>query len=793
MASVNARLPRIILKIALGVFALAAAPVLAMITIALLALPDTAGTISLPGAAEPVRIERDRHGVPWISAASATDAYFALGYVHAQDRLFQMELTRRTGQGRLAEIIGATGVGSDKFMRTLGLYRLAQDQAARLDPEIAAMVNAYVNGINAFLDHRRGPLPIEFTLLWFDPEPWQPADALVWQKLMGLQLSGNWNEELLRAQLVRHLGPEKAAALFPDISRAGPVTVADAAPSYVGALRTAMTRVVEPTLASNIWALAPARTATGGAILANDPHLNFGAPNLWYLAGLSYPGVTLTGATVPGVPFHLLGHNGRLAWGFTTTHGDTQDLFIESVIDDATYQGPTGPTSFETAKEAITVRFGAPVEFTVRRTDHGPVVSDLLSPEKRGSDRTALALSATLLAPDDRTVEGIYRMARATSVQDFLAASAQFHAPQQNAMFADAAGGIGYTVVGRAPMRRNPDCQGLAPVSAVAGHCEWIGWVPARELPQRLNPSEGVLINANNRVVGADYPYLIAADWPESYRAERIEATIADRAGITVDETIHLQLDQVSLMARDLLPVLLSQVDGETLQHSDLIAALSRWQGNASRERVEPLALAAWMAMVKQRLLADDLGTLYDEFFGERPTLIKSILTDAPAWCDVVATSDIETCAGQTTLAWHDAIRWLTDRAGPDPASWSWQSFHVAEFQHPLFGAIPGLEWVGSFSIATGGDNATVNRGSPARASARRPFRHRHGPGYRAVYDLADLSRSRFTLAGGQSGQLFSRHADDLLTNWRDGRYFELRRPTAGDPDVRLLELRPVQ
>ncbi|MDX2223425.1 MAG: penicillin acylase family protein, partial [Rhodospirillaceae bacterium] len=727
--------------------------------------------------------------IPRIAAASHADAYFALGFVHAQDRLFQMELMRRTGQGRLAEVIGRPGLGTDRFMRTLGLYRLAEDAVAALDPGAREAVERYAAGVNAFLSDG-GPLPPEFQMLMIDPEPWRPADSLVWQKLMGLQLSGNWGEELLRAQLNARLGPDRAMRLFPDASRIGPATVA-----VNERLARELSRLVwaaaPPTLASNIWAIAPTRTATRGAILANDPHLNFSAPNLWYLAVLSYPGVTLTGATVPGVPFHLLGHNGKLAWGFTTTHGDTQDLFVEAPAGDGQYITPDGPRAFETRAETINVRFGEPETLTVRATRHGPVISDLLEPAERasaGGPDAIIALSATLFAPDDKSSSGIYRMARAETVAAFMAAAEDFHAPQQNVMAADTEGSIGYLAAGRMPMRA-AGCDGQAPADGASGACDWRGWVPFAELPRRIDPADGVLINANNRIVGPDYPHLIAADWPEGYRAQRIADTIADRAGVTLAETARLQHDSVSLMARDLTPLMLGLLAPVADQDRDLAMRLAAWDGSAVRDRIEPLLFTLWLEKLKAAVLADDLGEVFAEFRGERPALIRAILTTDTAWCDDVRTTAPESCADQANLAWREALAWLRANRGDDPAGWRWGEVHIARFAHPIFPMIPGLRELGSFAIATDGDNFTVNRGSPSASSSAAPFRHRHGAGYRAVYDLADLNRSQFSLAGGQSGHPLSPNVEDLLVDWRDGNY--LRIAPQAPRDARALVLEP--
>lgn len=747
------------------------------VLMAFLALPKTSGTLRITDLSAPVSVTRDARGVPWIDAQSSTDAYIALGYVHAQDRFFQMEMMRRLGQGRLAELIGSMGVRSDRFMRTLGLYRATVDAVATLDADTLAAAKAYAHGVNAFLTN--APLPLELKLLFATPEPWQVADSLVWQKLMGLQLSGNWSEELSRAAVIAKLGPERAAELYPDAGAASPTTMAQLPLEFATDLRNAMLAVVRPSLASNIWAVGRDRSETGAPLLANDPHLNFQSPNLWYLAGLSYPGVKLVGATVPGVPFHLLGHNGTLAWGFTTTHGDTQDLFVETPSDDGqSYQTPDGPQRFDVREEIIRVRFGKAETLNIRSTRHGPVISDLL-PEREmagiGGKGRIVALSATLLAPDDHSSDAIFQMARAGDVAAFTEAAARFHAPQQNVMYADKTS-IGYLAVGRIPLRAGSDCDGMLPADGATGACDWMGWAPFNMQPQRVDPEDSLLINANNKIVPDDYPVLIAKEWHEGYRAQRISDVLRADTQSSLIEMQNLQLDRVSLMARDLLPLLIDRLSGPEREHK-LIEQLKLWDGTAAADRIEPLVFALWMERVKSYLLGDDLGGILDELWGARPTLVKSILTDKPHLCDDVTSSPVENCEQQVTKAWANTLAWLDANTSPEPKDWFWGHWHVARFDHPLFANVPVLRGLGSFSVPTGGDDYTVNRGSFASSVATLPFRHRHGAGYRAVYDLADLNRSLFSMAGGQSGHAFSSHATDLLKDWAGGVYFPLVTP----------------
>lgn len=756
---------------------------------AYLALPSTSGDVRAEGLSAPVTITRDEHGVPWIEANSAADAYFALGYVHAQDRFFQMEMMRRLGQGRLAEILGPLGVNSDRFMRTLGLYRRTLQAIPSMDADTLSMAKAYSLGVNAFLNTPGNHLPLELRLLFITPEPWQIADSMVWQKLMGLQLSGNWPDELSRAAVIAKLGPERAADLWPDAASASPVTLVGLSEKFVTDLRSAMLSVVTPTLASNIWAVAGTRTDTGSPFLANDPHLGFQSPNLWYLAGISYPGLRLIGATTPGVPLHLLGHNGSVAWGFTTTHGDTQDLFVETVSDDdMSYRTPEGWQPFETREETIHVRFGAPQKITVRSTRHGPIVSDILPEGDLGAANLggkAVALSATLLAEDDHSVDALFRMARAASAQEFIAAARRFHAPQQNVMFADHES-IGWLSAGLIPLRKDAACDGLLPADGASGACDWVGWAPFDLQPQSLNPASGELINANNKIVPDDYPVMVAKEWHEGYRAQRIADVLADRTDLTLDDMAALQADQVSLMAEDLLPLLLNRLSPE-LRKDPLIEQLSSWNGDTSSGRSEPLAFALWMENLKARLIGDELGDQKGELWGARPALMKSILKDKTVWCDDTATTPVETCEMQVAAAWRDAKSWLDANATPAQNGERWGRWHVARFNHLLFGNIPGLSWLGRISAETGGDDYTVNRGTFAPSTAAIPFRHRHGPGYRAVYDLADLNRSLFGIAGGQSGHVLSPHFADLEPDWAKAKLFPMVPPAAdGRPHLLL-------
>jgi penicillin amidase len=747
-------------------------------------LPETRGRLVLPGLHQEVSIYRDRDGVPHIFAADDADAYFALGFVHAQDRLFQMDFQRRLGAGRLAEVAGAKALDIDRTMRTLGLYRAADASLDALSPDVRGALEAYARGVNAFLTTRSGAWPPEYYVLGTAPERWRPADSLVWGRLMALSLSGNWRGEALHAQLAQRLSVEQLDDFYADRGVGGPITLASpveksqAGDALFARALAALPDVIRPRLASNVWVVDGRYTQSGKPILANDPHLGFGAPGVWYLARITTPTLVLAGATAAGVPFHLLGQNGAIAWGMTTTGADTQDLFVERVADGdpAAYETPDGPRAFETRTETIGVRDAADVTITVRATRHGPVISDVEAAAAAvAGDHTVLALAATALRPDDRTAEAFYRLDRATDWPTFTRALADFGAPVQNVFYADRAGTIGMMTPGLIPMRRAGD--GFMPTRGWDDSGAWDGFIPFDELPQRKDPTDGLLVNANNRVVGDDYPHFISRDWDAPYRAERILTLLHEGTAGTVASHRALQLDIVSPMSAELLPLMLASVrrNERTARALDLLAA---WDGRMSRDRPEPLIFVAWLRELDRDLFADELGDLFPRMWDLHPRLIARTLRDDTRWCDDVTTAETETCAMQVGRALDQALDALSRRYGADVAAWRWGRAHQARHDHPIFDRIPLLRDLADLELPADGGNDTINRGAMHVASERDPFADVHGAGYRAVYDLGDPDGSMFVIATGESGNPLSAHYGDFLERWRNGG----ARPLAGSP-----------
>jgi penicillin amidase len=520
--------------------------------------------------------------------------------------------------------------------------------------------------------------------------------------------------------------------------------------------------------------VAGQHTATGKPILVNDPHLGLNAPILWYLARIVTPELTLTGATVPGVPLHVLGHNGRIAWGFTTTGTDVQDLFVEKVdpADSRRYLTEGGSVSFTNREEVIRVRFGEDVRMTVRATRHGPVISDIDERAREAAGQgNAIALAFTGLAGDDTTGHALYRLNRARNWDEFRDALRLHHTPQQNVVFADIEGNTGFISPARVPIRSRGI--GRYPVPGWTGDYEWTGFVPFEALPQAFNPPSGRIVNANNAVVGPDYPYFLTRDWEEPYRAERIEQLLSGQKTLyAIADGERMVMDSVSLAARDLLPLLLSTQSQRAASRRSL-ELLRNWDGFAGRDRPEPLIFAAWLRTLGRTLYADELGAAVDDFSGLQPRTVKRMLSEKTAWCDDVDTEVLESCADMLTRSLDGAVEDLARRHGEDVASWRWGAAHRAPFAHTPIGFVPVLRDLLDIGIDTDGDSYTVNRGA-SYGEGPTPFAHRHGAGYRAVYDLADLDNSRFMIATGQSGNPLSPRYGDYVRRWRDGEHFRV-------------------
>jgi penicillin amidase len=740
-----------------------------------LTIPGSRQTAAIPGLSDAVDITYDADWVPRIRAGSALDAATALGFVHARDRMFQLELMRRAASGRLSEIAGSATLPIDRMMRTLGLRQRAVADLAALPPDTQAMLTAYARGVNAWIDLKGRFAAPEFLVLGA-PEQWQAADSLLWAKTMGLWLSMNWRQELSRqalagrvpAPLLDQLWPRQPGVPAPD-AMLQPLTRFAAAASRLAAILPHFPApYTMPSSASNEWAVDGRHTASGAPLLAGDPHLAFSFPGIWYLARIDIPARTipppapnntpgpaapiqaparvLAGATAPGVPFLVIGHNGKIAWTFTTTGADVQDIFIETPAGPNEYQTPDGPRPFVVREERIKVRGQADVVLTVRETRHGPVISDLDHP-----DGPIMAVAMGNLQPGDTAASGLLALNDAGSVQEAGAAAAKISSPAQNLLVADAKT-IGLFVTGQVPIRRAGD--GSAPVPGDGSH-DWIGWAAGDQLPHSVSPASGRLVNANEPVWPPDFPIFMARDTFGDWRAKRIREILEKSDRHTPADFAAMQTDVVDTFARQVLPTLLA-VPGVSGASDKAFRLLHDWDGAAVMDSPAPLIFNAWMeafytAVLRHAGLTTGVGAPVSDF-------VASVLSPAGAhWCD-------GDCTPMLRDALADAVKDLGARFGDDPAAWRWGDVHQAVFAHPILRGVPLLGSFTTITIPSPGNDNTLDRGGTDLA-----FRSVHGASYRGVYDLADLDHSLFMITPGQSGNPFSSHARDFALRWRDG------------------------
>ena len=800
---------RWLIRLATGAIVLGLVAFLLLYYILSRSLVDYSEDFTVPGIKAPVEIVRNNDNVPHIFGANDADVFYALGFAHAQDRLWQMTMLRRTAQGRLSEVFGPATVKVDELMRRLDLYGLALESVAAQDPQTLAALTAYSNGVNAWIGEinkgARGRGAPEFFL--FSPEiaAWAPADSIAILKLMALQLTGSAQSEVLRARVSLLLSPDRLGDILPDDPGQAVATIPDFASLVPGV--APLSRPVDFALgpfsplaepgragASNSWAASPGRSAAGGSLLANDPHLDLTAPTIWYLARLELQSGGVIGGTIPGVPAVIVGRSERLGWGLTTAYLDDQDVLIEELNPDnpEEYRTPDGWAAFTSRQSIITVKDADPVTLTLRWSRNGPVLTgglfDLGTITPGGH---VAALSWTALSGADTTMTAAMRLMQSGSVAEALEAGRLHIAPAQNLMLADA-NGIALQVVGAMPARdaAHPS-QGRMPVLGADPAAGFKGILPYEDNPRFVNPAAGLLGNTNNKIIDRPFPNHLSFDWGDTQRIQRWLTLMKTREVHTRESFIEAQLDTVNPTARALLPLIGADLwftgeaapEGtpERLRQRALVL-LAEWNGEMNEHMPEPLIAEAWMRALMDRLIRDELGAMADSFTHISPVFIERVFRNiggASVWCDVVQSAAVETCADLSRTALDEALLRLTERYGPNLESWRWGDAHQATHDHPVLGDVPFLRYFVNIRQSTSGGDDTLMRGV-TRGTGGEPFQNVHSAGYRGVYDFADPDSSVFITATGQSGHPLSRHYDDLGELWRRGEYI----PMSLDPDL---------
>ncbi|APE43327.1 penicillin acylase family protein [Sulfitobacter alexandrii] len=786
-------------------------------------LPDYNDDVEVAGLTAPVEIVRDNANVPHIFGEDDLDVFFGLGFAHAQDRMWQMITLRRTAQGRLSEVFGAATLNTDRLLRRFDIYRLSVQSVDALDPATRAKLEAYSAGVNARITQintealgRGAP---EMLLFNAPMAPWRPADSIAITKLMGLQLSAHLQAEVLRARVSLALPePDRIRDILPDVPGPGVAALPEYAQIVPGVTRFAENIPLDPhplspfkdiafAGASNAWAAAPSRSASGGTLLANDPHLGFSAPSIWYLARMELASGGVIGGTIPGIPAVLTGRSATLGWGLTSAYVDDQDVHIEALNPDdgEQYRTPEGFKDFVTRSSIITVKDADPVTVTLRWTDNGPVLPgshyNLASITPPGH---VASLSWTVLSAKDTSLAAALDLMEAKSIAEAIRASERYIAPAQNLTLVDRQQ-IAMKTIGALP-RRDPAHQskGRLPSPGWIAANRWQGVMPFTANPAFVAPAGGILGNTNNKTVDRPFPNHVSYLWGDTQRIQRWQRLMQGRQVHTRDSFIEAQLDTVSFTARSLLPLIGADLwftegtapDGTAeRQRQRALGLLAEWSGEMNEHLPEPLIYAAWLRALQARLIQDDLGPLAAEFTHVEPLFIERVFRDvdgASAWCDVRQSAPVETCPDMARLALDDALIWIDENWGSQLESLRWGDAHQATHDHPVLGKVPVLRYFVNIRQSTSGGDNTLQRGR-TKGTLPDPFDNVHGAGYRGVYDFADPNSSVFITSTGQSGHFLSRHYDDLAQLWRRGEYIpmSLDEDLARAASVGITTLRP--
>ncbi len=777
------------------------------------ALPDLQGTRTATGVLARVEIVRDRFGVPHIYAHSDDDAYFGLGYCHAQDRLFQMEVLRHVGQGRVSELFGKATLKTDRLFRTLDLQGVGRRMLAAARPEALRGLESYARGVNlAAREAAARGLPIEFLVLGRSFEPAKPDDFLGVLGYMAWGLDMSWTFDPLVERIVAKVGPERAGQLFPwnfggEPSVHPPPEPAPIVPTpTVGAPRPAATldlfdltpfedrllATLPPLRASNNWVLGPSRTTTGKPILANDPHLSHGLPAIWYEAHLKTPTLDVIGITLPGLPMVVIGHNRDIAWGFTNVMLDSGDFFVEKLAGDRV-QGADGWVPIEKRVEVIRVKGEPDERLEVRSTPHGPLVGQLRDDEKR-----PLAFRWNYVAATDANeIDGFYLLNRARDWPGFRDALSRFGAIAQNVAYADREGHIGLQTTGRIPRYRAPRLDGTRFRDGWEWRDDWDGFIPFDRNPSSLDPPQGFLASANNPTV-AQSPYYISNQWEPVDRIRRIQQLIAMKDRFSVEDVARMQSDTTLVQAQELVPLVFDAFGNTPPADPAERAALDtlrNWDFDMRADRAAPALFAYFHRRLYESVFADELGAELLRAFRSRANvwaiaLREALYGRAGDWLDRSETPEREDRRAVVRLAWKGAVRDLVSRFGDDPRSARWGDVHTLTFRHSLGRGSRLLALYfdrGPFPVS--GHTGSVNK----MEYAFDDFRVTAGPSMRQITDLADLDRSLAILPSGQSGLPASPHYDDLMRLWLRGEYhpFPMSRPAVDAIAAARLVLEP--
>lgn len=815
------------IRIGLGLLALLAAVLLIGAGLVYFSIddsyPQVDGEIQLDGLSAPVDVYRDKAGIPHIYASTEHDLFFAQGYVHAQDRFWQMDFQRHVGSGRLSELLGSATIETDRFLRTMGWERVAQQELETMDARARAMLEAYAEGVNAYIaEHKGTGASLEYLFLNilnsnYEAEPWTPINTLVWAKAMAWDLRDNMDSEIERAILLNQFPPERVAELFPAYPDEAPIIVPDFVISESSAAlpSTATTAATMPNealtlfegvdaqiavldqilggnpeaeLGSNSWVISGDLSATGAPLMANDPHLDASIPSIWYQNGLHCRPVgpdcqfETVGVSFVGAPGIIIGHNARIAWGFTNLGPDVMDLFVIKVNPENKNQYEMNGkwVDMEVIPDRIVVAGGENVSLFVRITQFGPIISDSYG-DLTDFDQTAgielpdnydIALSWTALEPG-RTFESIFRLNRAQNFDEFREAASYYVVPSQNLLYADVDGNIGYQMPGHIPVRAAGD--GRLPAPGWTDEYAWTGYIPFEELPYALNPASGYIVAANNAVVSEAYPYQITDQWDLGNRATRIVDMIEAANGpIDADYYQMMHADSMNLGALDMIPYL-AELSFDDDKLTRLRDSMLTWDGQQTISSADAAVFNAFLMNLLAQTFHDELPEAYWPGGGNRWYAVYETLLADPqnAWWDDVSTSEVENRDDILRSSFAAGITELEARLGDDASKWAWGDLHTITFQHGVMSDFPLID-----SLFNRGPFESSGGGSLVNATAWEAYNGDYTigslPSKRTIFDMGNWENSLQINITGQSGHAYAEHYIDLAKVWADVEYMPM-------------------
>lgn len=732
-------------------------------------LPQLKGEVIVSGMTNAVEVTRDKNGVPHITAQSEKDLYIAQGYVQAQDRLFQMDLSRRQASGMLSEVVGAATIDKDKFFRTLGLRRAAEASYPEYDQSSRDAMQWFADGVNVFMKEAKaeGTLPLEFKLLKYEPAEWTPTDSLTIGKYMAFDLGGHWSGQAFRYWALGTFSKEKAYDLFPSYPKDAPEILSAYEEVDMNLEKSFASAVIPPEFnGSNNWVVSGEKSESGKPLLADDPHLSLATPSIWYQMHLQSDSMNVSGVVFAGVPGIILGHNDHIAWGVTNTGPDVQDLYIEK-------RNPVNPHQFlynnkwedaKVFKEPIAVKDEKTLEYEVIETRHGPIMSEFAFDKKQN---TALSMKWTALMPSTE-FQAVLSMNKAKDWNEFEQALEDFHVPTQNFVFAGADGTIAYKANGKIPIRKKGD--GMIPVPGWTDEYEWEGFIPYDELPRSVNPEEGFVATANNKVIDDSYPYHLSHHWAQPYRYMRIKEVLEKEEKFTLNDMKKLQMDQRNLYAEEFLPFILERIRAGDLNKAEKASVnlLSKWNMTDDKDLAAPLLFHLLMKEIPLTLFKDAVPNEMDDLFEGKQGIVDELLRRAFNGDESEWFSDKGGLDQVLLTSFENVVVSLKEEYGDNPKAWKWGDYHQLYFGHPLSNASPVLKWLFNHEkpVPVGGSQITVGA-----ANYNEEGIVDHGASWRFVIDAADLAKGHHIVGPGQSGHVRSSWYQDQLQDWVNGTY----------------------